>query len=189
MRGRVPRDRRQISRPRLPRAPRNLRLRAMIDDDLQVAMALEGPQERGQIRRSHQRVEAQAKLRQGVDRGLHLGPRDPRWIREVLQDRPHAFQQRIARQVGERPGSVDRGKIGPADHAPNEPTAATRDVEHEFRFGDRRRRLHQHRGLNAGSGKEWPQIAEIEVAIDRRERTSGLQPAVVGPGERPDVVV
>src|SRR5262249_48420238 len=64
-----------------------------------------------------------------------------------------------------------------------------RNVEQEARLGNGRRGLHENGRADFRRGKQWPQLGEIEIAIDWRQLRDGLQPAVIAPRESPDVMV
>jgi hypothetical protein len=61
----------------------------VVDDHGKIRMTIEHRQQRRQLRRLHQRVEAQANAWQRRERAAHFGAQYPRHIGQVLQHRTH----------------------------------------------------------------------------------------------------
>ena len=184
---RTSRQRRDAARPRLPFALRDVRLAAVVDDHGKVGMAVEHAQQRRQLRRLDQRVEAKAEARERRQRAIHVVPQDPLGVGKVLQHRADRFQQRVAREADERRHGIRGREIDPADDALDQTIARARHFEQELGFGNGRRRLHEHGRVDAGGRQQRPQVVEREIAVDRRERRR--QPAVVATVEAPDMVM
>jgi hypothetical protein len=161
----------------------------MIDDDREIGMAFEHRQQRLELARLHQSIEAQTQLRQCRQGRLHVGSEDPFRISEVLKHRPYALQQRVGGERAQRRYRIRRRQVGPADDCAHQPVAPMRNVEQVARFADRRRGLHQHRRANACRSEQGPQIVEREVAIDRRQFGCWSEPTVIATLEPPNVVM
>ena len=107
-------------------------------------------------------IEAQPQRRQRRQRAGDVGARDPVRIGQVLQHRPHAFEQRVGGESTQRRDRIDRRKVSPADDATNQAVTALRDLEQELRFRDGRCRLHQHRGSDPRDPQRRLELVQFE---------------------------
>ncbi len=173
--------------PRLPHALGDRRLGAVIHDHRQVRMAIQHRQQCRQLRGPHERVEAQPQPGQGRQRAADLGAQDPRRVGQVLQHRPHALQQRVARQSRQRGNGLGGAQVGPAHDTFDDAAAVPRDIEQIPRLGDGGGRLHEHRRRDVRLLAQRLHVGQRKVAVDRRQRRR--EPAVVAARERPHVVM
>ena len=114
--------------PRVVARRGDVRLGAVVDDHVEIRVAIEQREQRRQLRRLHQRVEAQAERRQRLDCGATSARRIHCGSGEILQHRTDRLQQRIGRELAERVDGVRRGEIDPADDAAHRALAGLRDL-------------------------------------------------------------
>ena len=125
----------------------------MVDDDRQLRPLPQEAQERFEVPRVHQRIEAQAQP-QHRPHGFRMRRcGNPVVFGQVLQHRAHALELRMASPAFERRGGLRAAQVDPADHAADE-VVARRQLEQELGLGLRVGGLHQHRLRDAVS----PQI-------------------------------
>ena len=182
----VSREPSHVGGPGIHRAVRDAGLRAVIDHDRQLGVALAKAREAHEVARQHQRVEAQPRLGHRVERGAKLAPKHPVVVGDVLDHRAKPEKLRVPGQALDRRRRVRRGEIGPAHHA-QDPVVALGEIEQELGLGDGRRGLDEHARVDAGTRHERAQVTGFEVAVDRLE--FGREPAVVVSSKSPEVLV
>ena len=180
-------DGRHRARPGRDLAVADARLRAMVDDDRAGPGAV-----RARARVAAGAAAAPARRRRGRARSSRRRP-------GAAPARSSQSSSASSCTIGRRPTSrgsaasaaMTSGASGasngaqPTTPATNGVRAAS--VEQPARFGDRRRRLHEDRRVDAVAREDRREIGRAEVAVDRRERRR--EPAVVAALDPPEVLV
>jgi hypothetical protein len=146
----MPRQQGDIARPRVPLSFGDRRLAAMIDDHLQIGIALHHLQQRRQLRRLDECIEAQVQFRHHRQRRPYLGAQDPLGIGKIMQHRTQRLHQWIVCKPRHRGDGVLTREIDPPDDAAHKAFARMRCCEQKFSFCNGRRCLHEDRGPDPG---------------------------------------